>query len=440
MSLIEILDIRPHDLDRERLWGFHIDLPKSGARNDFYAIQVRGWVIGQGSPVEAIELVYEDIPIRQVPICMPRRDVVAKYPEVSGSEKCGFWIATGTLGIAPEFELRIDAVLRDKSRATLGVIRGRQQPLTSGFEPKLQPLMITNMGRTGTTWLMRLLGEHPQIVAHRVYPYETRAHRYWMNVLKVLSEPANSFRCPVGDDLLPQISSIGQHPIYNYQSMDNSTSDEERSLNRWFGRIYVEHLAAFCQQSTEAFYQEVARNQGQDNALYFVEKQILESVHTRWLVRTLYPKAREVFLFRDFRDMLCSILAFNAKRGYNAFGRDKVNSEDEYVRMLQLGWLSLLQEWRSRVSSAHLLRYEDLVSSPVESLRSILEYLGLDSSLSTIKGIIQRASEETPEMRGHRTTPDAVTSIGRWRRDLDASLKVICDEVLGDLQKELGYD
>lgn len=440
MALIEILDVRPHDLDRERLWGFHIDLPIRGTQIDFYAIQVGGWVVGRGSPAVAIELVHDDVPIRQDPICTLRHDVVAKYPEVSGSEKCGFWIATGTLGIPPEFELHINAVLGDESRATLGVIRGRQKPLSSGFEPKLQPFMVTSMGRTGTTLLMRLLAEHPQIVAHRIYPYETRAHSYWMNVLKVLSEPAFYYRRAHVDDFLPQISFVGHHPIYYYRPMADSISQDERSLNRWFGRIYVERLAAFCQESTEAFYQEVARNQGQVNPLYFAEKQILESVHTRWLVKALYPQSREVFLFRDFRDMLCSILAFNAKRGYAAFGRDKANSDVEFVRMLQLGGFRLLQEWKSRRISAHLLRYEDLVASPVESLRSILEYLGLDASLSTIKGVIQRTSEETPELRGHRTTPDAETSVGRWRRDLDASLKVVCDEVFGDLQRELGYE
>jgi hypothetical protein len=43
--LVEVLDIRPRDLDRERLSGFHIDLPTSRTRNDYYAIQVAGWVV-----------------------------------------------------------------------------------------------------------------------------------------------------------------------------------------------------------------------------------------------------------------------------------------------------------------------------------------------------------------------------------------------------------
>ena len=39
------------------------------------------------------------------------------------------------------------------------------------------------------------------------------------------------------------------------------------------------------------------------------------------LIRELYPRAKEIFLVRDFRDMARSIMAFDAKRGYAGFGR-----------------------------------------------------------------------------------------------------------------------
>ena len=39
-------------------------------------------------------------------------------------------------------------------------------------------------------------------------------------------------------------------------------------------------------------------------------------------MRQLYPRAREIFLVRDPRDTLASMLAFNARRGFVDFGRD----------------------------------------------------------------------------------------------------------------------
>src|SRR5215469_14839242 len=165
MALVEILDVQQRNLDRERLRGFHLDLPTGATGNDSYAIHVAGWALGRTHPVLVIELLHEEVLVRDNPLCMQRPGVTAKFPEAPKDEKCGFYMSLGTLGLRAEFELQVDAVLGDRSRVTLGTIRGRQQALNSGFTPKLQPLMITSMGRTGTTLLMRLLAEHPQIVA-----------------------------------------------------------------------------------------------------------------------------------------------------------------------------------------------------------------------------------------------------------------------------------
>ncbi len=49
------------------------------------------------------------------------------------------------------------------------------------------------------------------------------------------------------------------------------------------------------------------------------------------MIREVYPRAQEVILVRDFRDMVASILAYNAKRGYTAFGREHVDNDEEYI-------------------------------------------------------------------------------------------------------------
>ena len=63
----------------------------------------------------------------------------------------------------------------------------------------------------------------------------------------------------------------------------------------------------------------------------------------------LYPDGREIFLVRDFRDMLCSIRAFNEKRGSAAFGLDGPGAEEAYVvEVLAPSVKNLLDEWRDR--------------------------------------------------------------------------------------------
>ena len=39
-------------------------------------------------------------------------------------------------------------------------------------------------------------------------------------------------------------------------------------------------------------------------------------------MRELYPAARELFLVRDFRDMIASMQAYNARKGFGDFGRE----------------------------------------------------------------------------------------------------------------------
>jgi len=278
---------------------------------------------------------------------------------------------------------------------------------------------------------MRLLAEYPQIVAYKHHPYELRITKYWMHMLKVLAEPANHHQSANFNNFHANEWYVGHNPFNTRPVIDRP------EIGYWFGHTHVEQLVGFCQQSIEDFYHQVANTQHEIKPMYFAEKHVPD--HIPWLIWQLYPHAREVFLVRDFRDMLCSMLAFNARRGYMAFGRDRVESDEEHVRLLQSHVVSLLKAWQRRSTQAHLLHYEDLIIRPVETLSDLLEYLNLDATSSTIEEMIQRASKDTPTQHLHRTSPSPETSIGRWRQDLDHSLQVACQEAFGDVLKEFGY-
>src|SRR5262245_34515957 len=435
MAVVEILDVSRSKLDSERLWGFAIDDPVPGSQSEVWAIPLRGWVLGRMCAVVALELNLNNVLLRTTSIGLRRPDVAGAYPNASGAEVSGFGTGIGVLGTGPNFEFELEAVFADKSRMHLAVIRGQTQPLQTTFHPKLQPLMVTTLGRTGGTWLMHLLSRHPHIVTNRAYPYETFAASYWMHMLKVLSEPANHRQSSHPGTFFSNAWSIGHNPFYA-DPLTTQTQPSMRALYHWFGRTYVEQLAGFCQSSIEAYYQHISDIQGQTAALFFLEK--YQPWHIPRMLWELYSAPREIFLVRDFRDMVCSVLAFNQKRGYAGFGREKFNSDEDWIRNLRVGMLLLLKSWKTRCASGRLLRYEDLILRPREALTSLLAYAELDCSPSVVDRIIQTASET--ELRQHRTTEDPADSMGRWRRELTKSQVAACEEAFGDVLLAFGYD
>jgi len=279
--------------------------------------------------------------------------------------------------------------------------------------------------------LMRLLAEHPDVVAHRAYPYEARCASYWIHTLKVLSDPANHFESAHPDNFMNTMHWVGHPPSYT-----PSITSHPR-LRSWFGRSYAEKLAAFIQEAIESFYQQVAASQDQDEPQYFAEK--YNPGHVPWLIWELYPQAREIILVRDFRDVFCSILATNTKRGRADFGRQLASSDEDYIQHLRNSAARLLQSWKKRAGQVTLVHYEALIMQPIETLGALVSYLGFDSSSSTVQSMLERAWVDTPELQQHRTTSDPKASIGRWRRDLDASLQAQCKQAFGEILGEFGY-
>jgi hypothetical protein len=402
----------------------------SGSRREGFVLHLRGWVLGKDSRAASVEILHENKVIRTVPIRGSRRDLAAVAPE--GTDAV-FHALICVLGLTPEFELELRVVLEKGARIPIGFVKARHTPVGPQLQPRLNPIIVTCLGRTGTTWLMRMFAEHPQIVVYGRHPYESSPAKYWVHMLKVLSEPGNlpesAYRHGFHEDLF----SIGHNPFYD------DTLDDEGELGQWFASGYVERLAAFCQQSIDDWYTTLAARQAQDQPVYFAEKHMWPN-YVPVLIRELYPEAKEVFLVRDFRDMACSILAFDERRGYTGFRRPEGKSDEQYLREdLRQAALDLRESWRSRRDSGLLLRYEDLVRRPEETLRSLLKYLDLDSSAPAAARLLAKASEDTPALRLHKTSSSLDASIGRWQRERDEPFRQACQQAFAEALEEFGY-
>ena len=432
MALVEIDDVEIGAPQPGKLRAFTIDAPRIGGR-DVYDIEFAGWVLGDGQDVEEIEIHQAGAVLRRAPLDQQRSDVARDYPDVPNAGVSGFRTWLSVVGLEPEATLQIRAKLADGSRVRLGSVSLRHSPVQSGFEPTLQPIMLTTMGRAGTTWTMRLLSEHPEIVVHRWHPYELRTARYWWHMLKTLSEPRDPHHSGQADRFQTNKLFVGYNPFYP------EPIGVTPGLIEWMGKDYVEDLARFCQRNAEEAYKRIAAGQGQTNVKYMAEKHRADNLP--WLVWELYPKAKEIFLVRDFRDVFSSMLAYNKKFGRRAFGPEHLKSDEEFAHFLRNSTIkNLSRSWPKRQDRAHLIRYEDLIAKPQQVLQGVFAYLELDDSDATIAGILERASADNPETRQHITSSNVSNSLGRWRTSLSPEMQEVANREFGDVLEQFGYE
>ncbi|MGA2034254.1 MAG: sulfotransferase [Thermoguttaceae bacterium] len=413
------------------LSGLWLDIPAAGQVFDSYAVQVVGWAVGSQRPVSRVRIWSKDLVVGEALVQELRDDVAAVDPQIPWAGTSGFATAISVLGLPETFEFQVEAVFEDDSSCPLATIRGRHRPLQTGYDPRFQPIFVTSLGRTGTTWLMQILSHHPEIVAYRSHPYEVWYGRYSLHQLKVNARPTD--RCTsAAYHFFDDLRQSGSNPFYDFPLL------REPAMDHWLGRERPQQLGQFCQASIDSFYARVAESQGQPRARFFVEKTLPDS--TPRLAWELYEGTKEVFLVRDFRDVACSIQAFNAKRGTNEFGQQSARNDEEFFVGLGGSASRLLADWQQRRDRAHLVRYEDLAGQPEPTLHALFDYLGLEHSPALMREVLAGASQESGEMREHRTSQDLSSSVGRWRTDLSGPQQQLCREVFRDVLAGFGYD
>jgi Sulfotransferase family len=415
--------------------GAHIDHPVPGTTFDSYALEVRGWAIGADGPVDAIEV---SLGARKTALKAstgePRPDVAAEYPDVPHAQSCGFRTQVGLLENRARFGLEVHARLSDGSRVRIGRIEGERRRVGSALEPTVQPLMLNTIGRSGSTWLAWLLSCHPEVVGYRPMQFETRVATYWTSVLQGLAQPRS---------YLSQLVTTDLETDRRWWLGDGARSTpkvDDPPLEGWLGGEAIDQVATMCQERIDAFFRRLAADQGKPEARFFLEKFLLEPVVLD-LLAELYGEAREIILVRDFRDVVSSVLAFNRKRGYQAFGRERVDSDAEYIRSVALKQaLGVQQRWEERGDQAHLIRYEDLLTEPEATLEKAFGFVGVDRSPEVVAKTLERARNDAPNMDHHRTAPDPSATIGRWREDLSEELISVCAESLDPVLEAFGYE
>lgn len=423
-SVNEVVDIGDYS---ESILAKGLDAPTTAETGSRFDLGIAGWIVGARSPVASLDVMHCGTVVKSAEVRRRRAGVAAKFPGVTGSGECEFFTRLGLLGLPPSVSVDLIAVHADGSRSPLWRVNATHEPLRPNENVVRHPLLLTSLGRTGTTWVMRVLGEHPEIVSPRRYPYETSVGRYWMHAAMVLSRPGDHLRSSDVDHFADNPFMIGHNPFYG---------DEADVLADWLGETYPLKVASFIRSAIDGYYNKLAKKEGREGAKFFAEKHLPN--HLPRVARELYAETVEVVLVRDLRDVIASMLAFNAKRGYASFGREDVSSDVDFVRQVTADFVRLADIVRDRERSIHLIKYEDVIERPQPTWRALFAYLGIEDDASLVDRVLEEAARDD-DLADHRTSASPRQSIGRWRSELSSEMVDICEAEGGSVLEAFGY-
>ena len=446
METIRVDEVVPLNVPAARLLGAALDAPRPGHVGEGQIVELVGWVAGSSSNATGVQIslaekegfgaVSKRAHVRRLLACglsVERPDVARQSGFARVPLMCGFRCAINLIGLPCSFTLLLSAIFEDGTMVRWAIVRGRREPFIPAHKTDIQPLMVSFLARSGSTWMMHLLAQHPGIVTCRSYPYEDMFAHYWLKAFRVMCQPGNESGNPDIGKLMLRDAHVGPNPYLTPPVL------ADPGLRDWFGTDYQRQLAGFCMRNIEATYSALNANCGLQDCRYFAEKFPVQPAGLQDLAWELFPGAREIILLRDPRDVLCSALAFNRKRGYDGFGIDDFGDEAGFIRWQYQQNVRLWARWHKRRQETLLVRYEDLVAYPGDTLRGILKYLGYDGADAMADEMARRASAPDKTLAGHRTSQDPSASISRWRAELTPAQQKIFHDTFGGFLDELGY-
>jgi Sulfotransferase domain len=172
--------------------------------------------------------------------------------------------------------------------------------------------------------------------------------------------------------------------------------------------------------------------------------------HAADQVMAVLPRSRMLFLARDGRDVVDSLLAAYSPQGFLARNQGRT-IETAAERREALRWAAELWACNCDVAlSAHeshppelarIVRYEDLLDDCHGVLAALFEWLELSRSESRLREIVaKRSFEAIPERRRGETRRARSAKPGRWRENLSPEEQRTVAEIAGPRLKRLGYE
>ncbi len=270
------------------------------------------------------------------------------------------------------------------------------------------PVFICGHPKSGTSLVRAILDSHPQLV---VYPEESTFFRNFLPRIK-------------GLDKAEQLEMADRHLIHIFSwNQDNPPSSQTGFPDRDYSDISFESVRCQMRQLVSEHYQ----HEGDLlSAAVMAFGQVTGQIHTdtrHWVEKSPYNEYYTERIFLWWPMARCIHILRDPCDNYVSYQRKHSDWSPEFFsanwkRSTRSGIRNQASYGNSRY---FIMRYEDLVHSPVESLKNLTEFLDIDWS----------ASLETPTRAGKPWKGNSMFTdrfqgispapVARWKENLSAA-------------------
>lgn len=283
-------------------------------------------------------------------------------------------------------------------------------PPDEGF---LVPILVSGLGRSGTTLLMQLLGADKRCVFDKIHPLESR----YLSMIALFASQWSgwSFK-QYGSGKHIAETVVGGNPISLREGADAAdliSIPEAKTMFLDLWRRFGESVRA-----------------ARPDAAFYAEKVV------EWVPPFVsqFLNTHPLYLFRDPRDVFLSTNHFNEKRGYPAFNRKLNDSDAEYAVTLAWRYLRRYDNYKlfkETGGNCSHVRYEDLVRNPHAALSDLIQHTGIQP------GSMADCAFDAK----HGTSRSLNDSIERWKREhISREPLEVLEDLLHEPLMDLGYE
>ncbi|MFV1998508.1 MAG: sulfotransferase [Acidiferrobacterales bacterium] len=256
------------------------------------------------------------------------------------------------------------------------------------------PIFVGGVGRSGTTLLRVILDSHSHIACGPEFKLIPGIIRQW-----------------------EQMSQVCAGPLQPYGL-------SQRDINGIF-RQFIESLVA--NYKTISGKRRIAEKTP-GNVICFPQ------------LNQIFPDSPLIHVIRDGRDVICSLLTMDWVTG-NGKMSPHVESADSaaqyWVNTVQRGMAAARQP--SASERYYEIRYEEIVSSPEKTLRSLFDFLD-EPWESEVLNFYKVSRDLAGESSATQVSQPITTSaVARWKTDLSEADKKTVRRIAGPLLVQLGY-